>query len=255
MIKKQLKEERAKTEGRNIEKERIIQAKLSLQEDTAAKKKSEKIWKDKCKDAENLFQICVDCSFESLMSSKEINSLANQLRHCYGANKRSKNSVFYTVSSLSGETLQLLSKVNGFPESWRMRAFRSSQESVVDIFPDKSKLIYLTSDSEHTINHLENDKVYIIGGIVDRNRLKRVTIEKAEKLGIQTARLPIDEYLRLFSTKVLTTNHVFEILLKYRQFDNNWKRAMLDVLPTRKDLKEIEGDTNEIEKEGSLEEA
>jgi tRNA (guanine9-N1)-methyltransferase len=87
---------------------------------------------------------------------------------------------------------------------------------------------------------LEDDKVYIIGGIVDRNRLKRAAISRAEELGIATAKLPITDYLSMATTKVLTCNHVFEILLKYRERGNDWKKAFLDVLPVRKDAKEKE---------------
>jgi tRNA (guanine9-N1)-methyltransferase len=97
--------------------------------------------------------------------------------------------------------------------------------------------VYLTSDSEHTLQRLEDDKIYVIGGIVDRNRLKRAAISKAESAGIATAKLPITDYLQLVTTKVLTCNHVFEILLKYRENGNDWKKAMLDVLPNRKDVK------------------
>jgi tRNA (guanine9-N1)-methyltransferase len=56
--------------------------------------------------------------------------------------------------------------------------------------------------------------------------------------GIATARLPITDYLNMVSTKVLTCNHVFEILLKYREHGSDWKKAFLDVLPNRKDAKE-----------------
>ena len=71
---------------------------------------------------------------------------------------------------------------------------------------------------------------------MDRNRHKGLTTAKANELGVATARLPIDRYLHLCATKVLTCNHVFEILLKYRERDNNWKEALLEVLPARKDI-------------------
>jgi tRNA (guanine9-N1)-methyltransferase len=178
------------------------------------------------------------------MSPKEINSLASQIRYCYAANKRSGNPVYFSTPALAGKTRELLSRVAGFPELWFSKAFSCSKtendkETVLDVYPDSSKLVYLTGDSENVLEHLDDDKVYIIGGIVDRNRLKRVAIDRAETLGIATARLPIDEHLKLFATKVLTCNHVFEILLKYRENGNDWKKAMLQILPKRKEAEDI----------------
>jgi tRNA (guanine9-N1)-methyltransferase len=50
--------------------------------------------------------------------------------------------------------------------------------------------------------------VYIIGGIVDRNRLKGATYNRAIADGIATAKLPLDDYLQMGSaTRVLTVNH------------------------------------------------
>merc|ERR1711935_1018033 len=57
-------------------------------------------------------------------------------------------------------------------------------------------IVYLTSDSEKTLELLEDNTVYVIGGIVDRNRLKRATIDRAEQeLNVETAKLPLQEYL------------------------------------------------------------
>lgn len=36
----------------------------------------------------------------------------------------------------------------------------------------KEQLVYLTADSQNVVESIEEDKVYIIGGLVDRNRHK-----------------------------------------------------------------------------------
>lgn len=171
------------------------------------------------------------------MTQKEINSLASQIRYCYAVNRRAPHPVYLSVTSLGGETKTVLDRIDGFPEGWVGRGFECHAESMEKVH-NTSKLVYLTSDSPNVLEELDNDKVYIIGGIVDRNRLKRATIDRAEGLEIATAKLPITEHLNLFSTKVLTCNHVFEILLKYGDCGKDWKKAMLEVLPKRKDVQE-----------------
>lgn len=63
--------------------------------------------------------------------------------------------------------------------------------------------MYLTGDTEEEIETLGND-VYIIGGLVDHNRLKKITYNQAKSEGIRTLRLPIR--LDLKSSSILTVN-------------------------------------------------
>ena len=58
-------------------------------------------------------------------------------------------------------------------------------------------------------------------------------MRKAVEQGLRTARLPIDEYVRLQTRKVLTVNQVFEILMEYRGH-HDWRRAFHAVIPERK---------------------
>jgi tRNA (guanine9-N1)-methyltransferase len=233
---KNIKMAQAKAAGRDIEVERRDMEQRRL-DGAGWAKRNEKWWRQ-FEDQGGKFQICLDCSFEDKMSDKEINSLASQIRYCYAFNKRAKHPVRVTVTSLSGKTHEILQNVSGF-DQWAHRQFHQTEKDILETFDsDKSKLVYLTSDSETVLQSLEEDKIYIIGGIVDRNRLKRAAIDRAEALGVATAKLPILDHLEMLSTKVLACNHVFDILLKWKECDKDWKKTLLNVLPIRKDAKE-----------------
>lgn len=94
------------------------------------------------------------------------------------------------------------------------------------------KIVYLTADTQTTLDRIEDDCAYVIGGLVDRNRHKNICAEKARKLGLQTARLPISSE-RLRTSSVLTVNQVVEILLSFNE-TNDWDMALDRHLPHRK---------------------
>jgi len=98
---------------------------------------------------------------------------------------------------------------------------------------EKENLVYLTADSPNTIDTFDETKIYIIGGIVDKNRYKNLTLEKANKQNIATARLPINENIKMSSRKVLTVNHMFKIIVNFLE-TKNWEKSLMDVLPQRK---------------------
>ena len=81
------------------------------------------------------------------------------------------------------------------------------------LFPVE-RLVYLTADSPDEIERIVPGDVYILGGIVDRNRYPNITYKKAVSQGIRTARLPLGEHVKLqHGTTVLTVNHMVDILL------------------------------------------
>ncbi|RSH92661.1 tRNA (guanine(9)-N(1))-methyltransferase [Saitozyma podzolica] len=100
--------------------------------------------------------------------------------------------------------------------------------------PSGHSLVYLSADAEEELQTLREDEVYIIGGIVDRNRHKSLCQNKAERLRIRTAKLPIGKYIAHLPTrKVLTVNQVFDILVGYIDLQD-WKAAFETALPPRK---------------------
>jgi tRNA (guanine9-N1)-methyltransferase len=237
---KEVKLAKAKLQGRDLEEERKQQEAGKLK-GVNRKRKREAWEQNKVPLIQKSFQICLDCGFESTMTFKEINSLALQIRSSYAANKRNAHPCQLTATSVSGTTLEILQHVSGF-EEWSHWAFTITSKSVTEHFAanqQDKKIIYLTSDSETVLSELNDDHIYVIGGIVDRNRLKYATLNRAKEYGFATARLPITEHLQeMAATRVLTCNHVVELLLEKRH--KSWKDALQAVLPQRKNAKFVD---------------
>ena len=92
-------------------------------------------------------------------------------------------------------------------------------------------VVYLTADSDTVLDALSPDAVYVIGGIVDRNRHKGLCVGKAKNQGIRTARLPLERVLG--ATKVLTVNQVYSALLEMWGGDGDGVKVA-SVVPQRR---------------------
>ncbi|XP_064402113.1 tRNA methyltransferase 10 homolog A-like isoform X4 [Halichondria panicea] len=178
-------------------------------------------------------RVAVDCSFEQLMSAKDQLKLIKQLQRCYAANRRSVAPLQYYVTSFGGQLKSELDcryLINKEHEHWDIH-YRS--EDFLEVF-GKENVVYLLAESTNVLNELDPSKAYIIGGLVDHNHHKGHCYQVAEEKGLAHARLPISEYIRMSGRKVLTINHVYEILLDYSTNGGDWKKAFFKVLPPRK---------------------
>jgi len=165
------------------------------------------------------------------MSEKELKSLVQQLLFCYSANRGAAHPVRLVFSGVAADSFtgQKLRKMSGF-ETWPLEVLEGPY---IDGF-SKEQLVYLTADAEDVLEGFAKDKVYIIGGIVDHNRLKGVTMAKAEDQGIATAQLPISQHVDMGAySRVLTVNHVLQIVLE-RQASSNWRQVFEKCIPGRK---------------------
>lgn len=113
-----------------------------------------------------------------------------------------------------------------------------TEESWIDLFPSED-IIYLTPDANEALEEVDGNKIYILGGLVDESIQKKRSYTRAKDLGVQMARLPIDEYMekrpnpKNFHSKILAINQVFEILLIYLD-TGSWSKALSAGVPTGK---------------------
>ena len=224
--------------------------------------------------------IIIDCSFDDLMNENERISLGGQITRSYSDNKNSRLRAHLAISSWGGflkerfdnllrkqyESWKYVRWVEGdFVEAskqakeWMVSQGnqklegallkRSGEETDIETLKDQAEIVYLSSESDNTLSELKPYSTYIIGGLVDKNRHKGVCYKRAMDRGIKTAQLPIGEFMNMNSRKVLATNHVSEIMLKWLE-SGDWGEAFLQVMPKRKggQLKE-RGTTKETQKE------
>jgi len=180
------------------------------------------------------YGICIDLSWTSDMHPKELRSLARQLSYSYSILRKAVEADMQPVKlSLVNLDNAMKAELTAAASGWDVWPVNFS-ESDIDALAPKENIVYLTHDSDNVITDLQPECTYVIGGIVDRNRLKGATARKAEQLGIRTARFNLDQVISLQKgTKVLTVNHCVDILLQVRN-GKSWKDAYLNVLPERK---------------------
>ncbi|KAL3323347.1 hypothetical protein AABB24_037800 [Solanum stoloniferum] len=225
------------------EKQQLIESRKCLRKERMDQRSDEKGKKMQrlTKAKENGQNVVIDLEFDHLMNSSELHSLVQQIMYCYAVNGRCSCPAHLWLTGCQGEMQAQLQRLPGF-DKW---VIEKENRPYIEAFQDqKERLVYLTADSETTLDILDPKHIYIIGGLVDRNRWKGLTMKKAEDQGIQTAKLPIGTYLKMSSSQVLTVNQVVEILLKYLE-TGDWKTSFFEVIPQRK---RCEGD-NDIEQD------
>jgi tRNA (guanine9-N1)-methyltransferase len=205
----------------------------------------------------------IDCSFDSLMVENEIISLSQQICRSYSAVRSARYRPQLLISGYSGRLRDRFERVmRGQYENWKgakmieddlVEAGRvaDSQMKTAQGRPHTSlpdhisaieeassttqpgpSLVYLCAESPNVLKTLSPNTSYIIGGLVDRNRHKSHCYSVANAANLPTARLPIDDYVKLSTRKVLVTNHVVEIMLKYLE-TGDWAESFLSVIPQR----------------------
>ncbi|CAA6672447.1 unnamed protein product [Spirodela intermedia] len=177
-------------------------------------------------------KLVLDLEFGHLMSPSEIHSLVHQVMYCYAVNGKSTSPAHLWLTGCTGEIDSQLKKLPGY-EKWIIE--RESRSYIDALHHEKENMVYLTADAEVELHELDLKKIYIIGGLVDRNRWKGITQRKAKEQGYS---------LQSFHWRVLTVNQVVEILLKFLE-TKDWKASFFKVIPQRKICEEEPESRNE----------
>ncbi|XP_076459878.1 tRNA methyltransferase 10 homolog A-like [Babylonia areolata] len=243
-MKKQKKKERwlqIKAEKRQAEKQKKKKRFAEMRErgeDIGPSRKSLK--KNRMVDSACRQRVVIDCSFDAYMTEKDTSFLVQQIQHSYAANRRADNPLQFYMCGIAGKAKQRLDNIGDY-KGWDMH---KEERDFREVFA-REDIVYLSSESPNVLHTLDDSKVYVIGGLVDHNHHKGLCHRLAEERGLAHAQLPIGQFLQLQSRKVLTINHVFEILLRFTE-TKNWQTSLLSVLPQRKGVCLKAGQDKEI---------
>lgn len=197
-------------------------------------------------------RIAIDLGFDNIMNDKELRSLANQLKLSYGAIKQMPEPFQLVLCNPSKQLEHSLERFGA--SNWYIQ-WRRGAESVAEHFqPDD--LVYLSPDSPNVLEKMDPEKIYVIGGIVDKSRkkvralrglnpirvsirvdlsilvvkLQGATLNAATEAGITTVRLPIQENIPERLDHILNVNTVVDVLINFREL-GDWPRALEIALP------------------------
>ena len=136
-------------------------------------------------------RVLIDLDFKEFMRANEISSLCQQVMYSYGTMRRGARPIRLCLSSVNDIIKEKLEKISGF-SSWLAETsesdFMKMNEEKEGFQYPKDRIIYLSADAEETMTDLDPSCLYVIGGIVDRNRYKNLTLDKANRLGIRSAK-------------------------------------------------------------------
>lgn len=106
----------------------------------------------------------------------------------------------------------------------------------LDVFTvfDHRQVVYLSPDAEEPLEEVLATEVYVVGGIVDRNIDKGLTLAAAKGGGARAVRLPFDEHLPEVppGDRVLTVCACVGVLMSIHAGED-WRLALKKSVPKR----------------------
>jgi len=123
--------------------------------------------------------IAIDCSYEGLMSDKEVNKTRCQIQQCYGKLRKFEHPFHFHLTSFAIDSRlyqHCHDKIDGFESLY----ITQCEQSFVDVF---SNVVFMSPDSDNVLDRVEGGKTYVIGGLVDTNILRHTTANRCRDLG------------------------------------------------------------------------
>ena len=195
------------------------------------------------------YGLVIDCDEDltTTMERERWGSLMKQLRAAYERNCKTTAPFKMSFTRMSEAFEEQMGRMNAGWENWHVvRLGKTLRETAAESETTAKSLVYLTADSERELREIEAGKTYVIGGFIDRNRHKGLTLRKARELGVEHARLPIGEVLETRGAPGLTVNQTADVLTSFLE-RGDWGEAIEAVVPARKVVKVATNRSNEAD--------
>jgi len=176
-------------------------------------------------------RVALECSYGSRMSARERQSLAHQIVRIYGINRNAERplSLFLTALSDANSSPGSLPS-DGFWKEWP--DITRVSERAEEHWP-YDELVWLSPDAHDPLLELDLGKVYIVGGIIDRSVISKLTLRRASEKGISCQRLPLKEHAPARNVHPILTPLAVISILSAVHSGSSWEQAIAASLPQR----------------------
>lgn len=158
------------------------------------------------------------------MTSRENKEAAKQLTYCFGLNRSHQTPFVLHFCNMNLDGWLWGRLKNCIPTlTTRRLPIQIHPEDYMELFP-REKICVLTPDAPTVLKEYDPDVNYVISAIVDRGDKKPITLAKAKRLDIQTARLPLELYRTCRVDKTLTLDQMMQVMLEIK-YSGDWHKA------------------------------
>lgn len=133
-----------------------------------------------------------DCAYDELMSHKDKKQTARQLSQVFTTNRDDKIpfDLHLCNVNVNGQLFEFLRKSS--PHLRDNKMFMAVHEQCfTELFPAEN-LIYLSPDSNNELEAYNAEDIFVVGAFMDSGPNRKVSVAKAEQMGLRHARLPFD---------------------------------------------------------------
>lgn len=165
-------------------------------------------------------KIVLDCSYEEMLTDLERSKTAKGLKRVYSQNRVHRKPLDLHLCGVRLDSPVFRNLSGQLPKLFKKSSLtKLHTDCFSELFP-KDQLVMMTPDSDTEFEY-DPHAIYVVGGVVDLGRNEPMTLAKAKRLGIRTARFPLDSLrMREGDTRELTMSTSIDIIRECQMNDD-----------------------------------